>query len=128
MMNKQLLYSAACILLLTAACNTSTDKKSPATAMNSIQEFFESYYNEHNRLYPMSATANGENRFNDLFPNDISEAYRDTLRNFYSNYLDSLNNFDFNTLDANDQMSYEILKWDLEMALEGFKFKDYLMP
>ncbi len=96
--------------------------------MNSINEFFKNYYNEHNRLYPMLATANGDNRFNDLFPNDISEAYRDTLRKFYSTYLDSLNKFDFNSLDANDQTSYEILKWDLEIALEGMKFQDYLMP
>ena len=96
--------------------------------MTSIHEFFESYYNEHNRLYPMAATANGDNRYNDLFPNDISEAYRDTLRKFYTIYLDSLKGYDFNSFDANDQTSYEILKWDLEMALEGLKFQDYLMP
>jgi len=96
--------------------------------MTSIHEFFESYYNEHNRLFPMTATANGDNRFNDLFPNDISEEYRDTLRKFYALYQDSLNKIDFNSLDANDQTSYEILKWDLETALEGLKFQDYLMP
>jgi len=96
--------------------------------MTSIHEFFESYYNEHNRLFPMNATVNGDNRYNDLFPNDISQAYRDTLRNFYSVYLDSLKHYNFNSLDANDQTSYEILKWDLEMALEGLKFQDYLMP
>src|SRR6185436_14862208 len=127
-MKKILRYASACILLLSVACKNSSEKKSPATAMTSINEFFESYYNEHNRLYPMAATANGDNRFNDLFPNDISEAYRDTLRKFYTEYLDSLKKFDFNSMDANDQTSYEILKWDLEMALEGLKFQDYLMP
>ena len=96
--------------------------------MTSIHEFFESYYNEHNRLYPMTATANGDNRYNDLFPNDISEEYRDTLRKFYALYQDSLKKIDFNSLNANDQTSYEILKWDLETALEGLKFQDYLMP
>src|SRR5689334_17037826 len=110
LMKKELLYASACILL-SVGCNTSSDKKSPATAMTSIHEFFESYYNEHNRLFPMTATANGDNRFNDLFPNDISEEYRDTLRKFYALYQDSLTKIDFNSLDANDQTSYEILKW-----------------
>jgi len=127
-MKKILIYSAACIILSMIACKNSSDKKSPATAMSSIHDFFESYYNEHNRLYPMTATTNGDNRFNDQFPNDISEAYRDTLRKFYSTYLDSLSKFDFNSLNENDQTSYEILKWDLEMNLEGLKFQDYLMP
>src|SRR6185436_668787 len=127
-MKKILRYASACILLLSVACNNSSEKKSPASAMTSINEFFESYYNEHNRLFPMNATVNGDNRYNDLFPNDISLAYRDTLRNFYSLYLDSLQKYDFKLLDANDQTSYEILKWDLEMALEGLKFQDYLMP
>jgi uncharacterized protein (DUF885 family) len=31
-------------------------------------------------------------------------------------------------LDESQQISYDILKWDLETALEGLRFKDYLRP
>lgn len=96
--------------------------------MKPISELFENYYNEHNRLFPMTATGNGDNRFNDIFPNDISEAYRDTLRQYYQSYLDSLGTYDRATLSENDQTSDDILKWDLQMALEGLKFNDHLMP
>ncbi len=96
--------------------------------MKPISELFENYYNEHNRMFPMTATANGDNRFNDIFPNDISYAYRDTLRNYYQSYLDSLGLYDTASLSENDMTSYEILKWDLQMGLEGLKFDDHLMP
>lgn len=96
--------------------------------MEPISDLFERYYNGHNRLYPMTATANGDNRFNDIFPDDISDSYRDTLKHFYQSYLDSLNAYDRTTLSENDQVSYDILKWDLQMAIEGFRFHDHLMP
>ena len=96
--------------------------------MKPVSELFEQYYNEHNRLFPMAATQNGDNRFNDLFPNDISAAYRDTLKNFFQATLDSLGAYDRNSLSETDQTSYDILKWDLQMALEGFRFHDNLMP
>ena len=76
----------------------------------------------------MGATANGDNRFNDLFPNDITESYRDTLRHFFQSTLDSLAAYDTSELSENDLISYEILKWDLKMALEGLRFHDHLMP
>ena len=96
--------------------------------MKSISDFFEKYYNEHNRLFPMTATTNGDNRYNDLFPDDISESYRDTLKLFFQNYLDSLNTYQREKLSPEDQISYDILKWDLQMSIEGFKFNDHLMP
>ncbi len=127
-MKKIIQSSIASLVILAFACSNPTDKKSNNANMKPISDFFESYYNDHNRYYPMTATANGDNRYNDIFPNDISLAYRDTLKHFYQSYLDSLNAYDRAALTDNDQTSYDILKWDLEMALDGFSFHDYLMP
>ena len=124
---KKILYAAAGLVSLFAACRNSSEKKTE-TAMKPIAEFFETYYNEHNRLFPMSATTNGDNRFNDLLPDDISLAYRDTLKHFYQQTLDSLQAYDYQTLSPNDKVSFDILKWDLDMSLEGLRFNDYLMP
>jgi uncharacterized protein (DUF885 family) len=116
------------ILLFFCACTNDPGKKKSGTAMKPISELFDSYYDEHNRLFPLAATANGDNRFNDVFPNDISEAYRDTLKQFFQRYLESLSAYDRSSLAENDQTSYDILKWDLEIALEGFRYNDHLMP
>jgi uncharacterized protein (DUF885 family) len=126
-MKRELFYCMALILIVMSSCNHA-DKKSAASSMKPIGDLFEKYYNEHNRLFPMAATTNGDNRFNDLFPNDISESYRDTLGAFYRTYLDSLHTYDRNALTSNDQVSYDILQWDLDMAIEGLKFNDHLMP
>ncbi len=128
-MKKNILYTAACILLLMNACTNPSQKKSEtATTMKPISDLFEQYYNEHDRLFPMQATVNGNNAYNDQLPNDISTSYRDTLKHFYHRFLDSLNTYDRNTFAENDQMSYDILKWDLQTALEGFRFNDHLLP
>ncbi|MEO8087299.1 MAG: DUF885 domain-containing protein [Bacteroidota bacterium] len=127
-MKRKLISSLALLFFIVGSCNNASEKKSSAANMKPISDFFEKYYNEHNRLFPMAATSNGDNRFNDLFPDDISEAYRDTLKHFYQSYLDSLNTYDESVLSENDQTSYEILKWDLEMAIDGYKFHDNLMP
>ena len=127
-MKSNILYGISCLLLLAGACNNPSEKKTAEANMKPISELFENYYNEHNRLFPMTATANGDNRFNDIFPNDISFAYRDTLRKYYQSYLDSLALYDATALSENDRTSYEILTWDLQMGLEGLKFDDHLMP
>ncbi|MBX7226523.1 MAG: DUF885 domain-containing protein [Chitinophagales bacterium] len=93
-----------------------------------IKTLFENYYEESLGLFPFSATVSGDNRYNDQFPIDISDAYRDKVRAFYQKYADGLKEYDRSTLDANDQMSYDILKWDCDIALEMMQFPDHLMP
>ena len=45
---------------------------------------------QQSRLDPLSATAQGDNRYNDQLPNDQTQAFRDTLRTFYQDYLTRL--------------------------------------
>lgn len=127
-MKSTILTGISFLLILSFACNNLSGDKEGAGNKKPISELFENYYNERNRLFPMTATANGENRFNDIFPNDISMAYRDTLRNFYQSYLDSLARYDQVTVSESERTSMEILKWDLQIALEGLNFDDHLMP
>jgi len=37
-----------------------------------IAEVFENYYQERLALYPLDATYAGDERYNDLFPNDLT--------------------------------------------------------
>ena len=96
--------------------------------MKSISNLFEQYYDERMQLFPLEATTNGDNRYNNILPADISDSYRDTIKVFYQTFLDSLNTYKRNELPENDQISYDILKWDLETALEGLRFHDNLRP
>ncbi len=77
------------------------------------------YYNDRMRYFPVEATQNGDNRYNDQLPIDFTDSYQDTLRNFYGIYLHKILAFDRERFNQNDQISYDILLRELKMDLEG---------
>ena len=104
-----------------------TDKSTPSVVA-SAATIFDDYYKERMKLFPFEATANGVNDYNDQFPIDISDLYRDSVGRFYEKYKAALGKMDADKLNENDKMSYEILNWDLDIAIEALKFQDNLMP
>ena len=80
------------------------------------------------QLFPLEATANGDNRFNDLMPVDFTDSYRQKLHNFFSNYNDSIATFNREIFNENDQISYDIFKYEMSMSLEGLTFHDNYAP
>ena len=134
---KKLLFFVAIVATIEACKNSPTPAKSADTATSvnktvgsdpSVSSLFQGYYNERMRLFPFEATSNGVNDYNDQFPIDISDAYRETLKQFYQKYKTQLATLDAAKLSEKDRMSYDILTWDLDIALEGLTFKDNLMP
>jgi uncharacterized protein (DUF885 family) len=93
-----------------------------------FQELLKNYNEERLALYPLDATLAGDNRFNDQFPNNISEKYRGELKGFYSRYLSELANYDRATFNENDQLSYDVLKWECDINLEGLTYPTHLRP
>ena len=93
-----------------------------------VDTIFAQYFEERLRIFPLEATYAGDNRFNDYLTIDISESFRDTLRNFYQLYLARLEDIQTDGLSETQRLNYDILKRDLQMSLDGLKFKDNLMP
>ncbi|MDO6744586.1 DUF885 domain-containing protein [Tenacibaculum soleae] len=87
-------------------------------------------YNEGKlQLNPINATFAGDNRFNDQFPNTLSENYQTKNNDFYKNYKSKLADFKDIDLTESQQMSKAVLDWDCDMALAQNSFKnDALMP
>lgn len=89
---------------------------------------FNNYWEDRMQLYPLEATTNGDNRYNNILRNDISAPFIQEAKNFYSRYADSINTFNRENLNENDQVSYDIFKREMAMKLESFQFHDELMP
>jgi uncharacterized protein (DUF885 family) len=123
---------AAAALWLAGCQSSSSDKdKTSQTAMTpnkDLNALFAKFWDKQSRLDPMSATAQGDNRYNNLLPNDQTQAFRDTLRTFYQGYLDDIKRFDRNTLDENDKISYDIFQYDLQERVAGLKLNTWMMP
>lgn len=127
-MKNTLLFISLSFLISCSSKNNADENSKQANADASIQKLFSSYYEHRLHLFPLDATSNGDHRFDDQLPNNITESFRDTLKQFYSSTLDSLNLFDRNSLTDNNQTSFDILQWDLKMNIEALKFPDHLMP
>lgn len=128
---KRILYFAVIVILTSLiACkdeaSNSSEKKSLMAAPAST--IFDDYFNERMKLFPFEATINGVNDYNDQFPIDITDTYRDSLGRFYKKYKTALTKMNFDSLNQNDKMNYEILKWELDIASENLKFQEHLMP
>lgn len=108
------------LTLLILACQNNSGR--------SIGDLFARYNEDRLKLFPLDATQAGDNRYNDLLPNDITESFRAELRSFYSRYKEQLLQYDRNGLPENDQISYDVLLWDCDINLEQLNYPMHLLP
>jgi len=90
--------------------------------------FLETYYQTNLKLNPLQATSMGDNRYNNLLPNFLSDSYKTETKNFYENTLQGLTGFDKNALSNSQQLSFDVLKWTCEMNLAEMEFNAELTP
>jgi uncharacterized protein (DUF885 family) len=90
--------------------------------------FLENYYQDQLKLSPLQATVVGDERYNDLLPNEGSLEFIAIWKQFNTRFLDSLKSYDRATLSSNDQLSFDNLKYQLEMDLEASKFHFEYLP
>jgi uncharacterized protein (DUF885 family) len=110
------------VFLLTCCICVSCKLMHPNRALKdnrALGRVLKDYYDDRMRYFPVEATQNGDNRYNDQLPADFTDSYLDTLHNFYQRYLDKILVFDREKLNPNDQISYDILIWELRTDLEG---------
>jgi uncharacterized protein (DUF885 family) len=110
-----------------AACKQN-QKTVTASANGQFGKLCDQYYEDYLKLNPLSATYAGDDRYDDLLPNDGSAAYITTVKKFDQQYLDSLSKYNRAQLNENDALSYDVLKDELEVNLEGYKYHFEYLP
>ncbi|TPG67671.1 DUF885 domain-containing protein [Hymenobacter nivis] len=119
-MRKFLLTGLGALALLAGACNKAKPTAATATP-GELKTLFESYWERQAPLFPLAATGQGDNRYNNRLVNDQTHAFRDSLAGLYQGYLGRLGKFDRKQLAGNDLVSYDILQYDLQTRLDGLK-------
>jgi uncharacterized protein (DUF885 family) len=99
-----------------------------ASAAQELDKLVEAYFEEELRLHPLSATFIGDNRYNDRLPNSLAPPYRALIRETDERYLAAARNIDPANLTGGDLITHEIFVGELERALAGERFPDYLLP
>ncbi|SDS47045.1 DUF885 domain-containing protein [Gramella sp. MAR_2010_147] len=109
------------------SCKNDTAKTSEQNNEAEVSAKFDSilnnYYEDGLKLNPISATTSGDMRYNDQFPNMLSQEYEDSLRNYYTKYQEKANSISDEDLTETEKMSKEILLWECEMNLASMEFK-----
>ena len=86
-----------------------------------LADVFNKYWDARAKLFPLDATQQGDNRYNDILPNDQTQAFRDSLKQFYQTYLDKVQAFDYNSLNDNDKISYDIFVYEMNSQLRSIE-------
>ncbi len=95
---------------------------------NTLHQLFKNYYADRIKLFPLEATAAGDNRYNNILPNDGSQLFLKQVHEFYSKYQEDLSRYKPESLNPEDRISFYILKDILNRELEGEQFHKELMP
>jgi uncharacterized protein (DUF885 family) len=93
-----------------------------------INQVFESYFQESLKLYPLNATSQGDKRYNDFLPNDLTDDFINKEKIFYSSYKSQLNEIDNKDLNEDDILSKKVLLWECDTNLKRLTFKEQYTP
>ncbi len=117
------LLSIFILVMTIPACTTNTGEPTAA-----FDEMIELYYEDGLKLNPINATFAGDPRYNDLFPNFLSEEYKNEVRSYCKRYLQAIDQYDDESLTEDQRLSKKIVRWECEMTLKDMEFNKDLTP
>ena len=125
----KLLLTLVCFSCLLSCKNEPKEENQEIAANTEFNTLLDNYYEDGLKLNPLNATTSGDMRYNDKFPNTLSQEYTDSLKNYYQHYKEEASQFDASNLNETDLMSKAILDWECDINLETLQFsKDKYMP
>jgi uncharacterized protein (DUF885 family) len=122
---KTLFRNTTIILVVLTSTIVLAQKRDKKTEFN---KFVDDYYEEGLLFNPVAATQRGDNRYNDLLPNDIAAPYLKKQHDFTIKYQKLLKAFDSNKLNSFDKIAFNIMTLQLKQATEREKFHFEYMP
>ena len=118
-----LLFSIGLFAFAPAAVHAAT----PATP-EKMNQIYAEYWEEYSKANPISATFNGDNRYNDRFGAVTSKEAMAETKRLAEKYLARTAQFDPKPLQAEDRISYDLLRYKLQQALDAQRYPAHLMP
>ncbi len=124
-----LTLSAAILAAPLHAQTPPADVAAPAPSEGQkLKALLDAYWEENLQRNPLQATAIGDDRYNDRFPNSLSPQWRAEDRALGEKWLKALEALDRAKLTGQDLLSRDILVRDLKEGLEGLRFPGHLLP
>ena len=116
---------ASLVLFLILSCDFNSENIQNNVELNTI---LENYYQDGLKLNPINATNEGDSRYNDKFPELITDDYKKRQAEYYNKYLNKVSKFEINDLSDIDKMSKSILEWECKINLESLNYNTQYTP
>ncbi len=120
---KQILF----ILTLSVFVACGTKQQTQTNNDKKVDSILSAFSEERWQLLPILATKAGDNRYNNILPNHLSQQYRNDLKKHYLKYKKILENIDREQLSETRQMYYDVAMWECDIYLEAFDFAPALV-
>lgn len=104
-----------------------TDIALPKSEAN-IDSIASKYYEGYLKMYPLEATSQGDNRYNDQLPNSISSDFISKEIGFYTETQKKLQALDYEKLSDNEKTVYDVLDYTLKDKIERYAYHPELIP
>ncbi|HEV3469804.1 MAG TPA: DUF885 domain-containing protein [Pyrinomonadaceae bacterium] len=98
-----------------------------AAAAKALHDLFEEEWEYAMREFPTFASTLGDRRYNDRWT-DVSPAAYERRHRHRLDALERLKRIDRARLSPADRLNYDLFKKDIEQDIEGYKFRDFLLP
>ncbi len=115
------------LIILSAGCKLSNQNQQMKDN-SELAALVNKYYEERLSFFPLEATLNGDNRYNDKWNIDFTDSYRAKLKEFYHRYQVYISKFERDQLNDNDRLTFDVFKRDMSVNLEGLTFHDNYTP
>ena len=120
-LSMKLYQTLIAVILVFFSCST----PSPT---DQLHQLMDDYHQEALQLYPLSATYQGDKRYNDYLPNSLSDEFMAQEKKFYSSTLEKLNSLDEGSLSEADLLSKKVLAWECDINLKRLGFPTHHLP
>ena len=86
------------------------------------------YYEQYLKLYPLDATAQGDERYNDQLPIHIDKDFISGEITFYNSVQNQLKKVDYKSLSDQDKTVYDVLDYTLKDKIERYAYHPEYIP
>ena len=120
---KRITFFITVLLVSIVLVNCKSDEKKQDFSL-----FTKNYFDDKNALDPLTATQNGQNKYNDQLQFEMTDSYRKKQLEFFNKYETGLAAFDEKQLLEEEKNSYEIIKWEVQVGKKLLEQPANLMP
>ncbi|PWL38197.1 DUF885 domain-containing protein [Flagellimonas aquimarina] len=110
------------------SCKQEPKKEESSNVSADFATLLDNYYEDGLRLNPINATTAGDNRYDDVFTNFLSDDFAAKAKTHFEGYKNKLASFSDEDLTESEQMSKAILAWECDINLAEFNYKANLTP